>query len=94
MTDAQRKQKRKVYGLRYRMKKKGYHFAGRANQCTMPDDNRSRSRLMERRAIALDFTIQYSLTPLFNEEMGGVANGLLSVVCFAVSLCKIVNINL
>ena len=37
MTDAQKKQKSKVYGLRYRMKKKGYHFAGRANHCTMKD---------------------------------------------------------
>lgn len=92
MTDAKRKQKRKVYGLRYRMKKKGYHFAGRANHCTMPDDESQRSHLMERRATAMGLTIQYSLIPLFNEKMGGVANGLLPVVCVAVSLSGIINL--
>lgn len=92
MTDAQKKQKRKVYGLRYRMKKKGYHFAGRANHCTMPDEDSNRSRLMERRATALGLTIQYSLIPLFNEKMGGVVNGLLPVVCVAVSLSDIINL--
>lgn len=86
MTDEQRKHKRKVYGLRYRMKKKGYHFAGRENCCTIPDDDSNRSPLMEKRSRALGFNIQYSLMPLFT-KMGGVGS-LLSVLCVVVSLCE------
>lgn len=69
MTEEQRKRRRKLYGLRYRMRKKGYHFAG--STCTMPDNESNRSRLMERRLRALGCCLQYSLIPLFRENMGG-----------------------
>ena len=34
--------KRKIYGLRYRMKKRGYRFDGRNHYCYMPDDPANR----------------------------------------------------
>ena len=87
IADEQRKQKRRIYGLRYRMRKKGYYFAGRENLCTMPDDDSRRSRVMERHASLLGFSMQYNLIA-FLLKNGGV-NSLFAVVCLAVSLLKI-----
>lgn len=65
------RRKRKIYGLRYRMKKKGYRFNGRQGYCYMPDDPSSRSLLMERRLVALGFGIEYNMMHLFAENGGG-----------------------
>lgn len=69
MTEEQRKQRRKLYGLRYRMRKKGYHFDG--GNCTLPDIDSNRSRLMELRLRAMGCCLQYSLMPQLLENMGG-----------------------
>lgn len=64
--------KRKIYGLRYRMKKRGYRFDGRNQYCYMPDDPASRSKLMERHLVSLGYGIEYNMLHLFAEN-GGVA---------------------
>lgn len=66
-----KKRKRKIYGLRYRMKKKGYRFVGRNEYCYMPDDPSMRSKLMERRLVALGYGIEYNMLHMFAEN-GGV----------------------
>lgn len=66
-----KKQKRKIYGLRYRMKKRGYRFDGRNPYCYMPDDPSKRSQLMERRLVALGYGIEYNMLHLFAENGGG-----------------------
>lgn len=83
------RRKRKIYGLRYRMKKKGYRFDGRNHYCYMPDDPTNRSKLMERRLVSLGYGIEYNLLHLFAENGGG--NGLLVRCALYVSLLILSN---
>lgn len=81
--------KRKIYGLRYRMKKRGYRFDGRKQYCYMPDDPARRSKVMESRLVSLGYGIEYSLLHLFAENGGG--NGLLVRCALYVSLLTLSN---
>lgn len=72
--------KRKIYGLRYRMKKRGYRFDGRNHYCYMPDDPTNRSKLMERRLVSLGYGIEYNMLHLFAEN-GGVTVFWCAVLC-------------
>lgn len=83
------RRKRKIYGLRYRMRKRGYRFDGRKQYCYMPDDPASRSKLMERRLVSLGYGIEYNLLHLFAENGGG--NGLLVRCALCVSLLILSN---
>lgn len=83
------RRKRKIYGLRYRMKKRGYRFDGRKQYCYMPDDPASRSKLMERRLVSLGYGIQYNIFQLFAENGGG--NSLLVRCALYVSLLILSN---
>lgn len=87
MIDASKK--RKIYGLRYRMKKKGYRFEGRNRYCYMPDDPANRSKLMERRLVSLGYGIGYNMLHLFAENGGG--KGLLACNAMYVSLLILSN---
>lgn len=73
--------KRKIYGLRYRMRKKGYRFDGRKRYCYMPDDPANRSKLMERRLVSLGYGIEYNMLHLFAENGGGVTVFWCAVLC-------------
>ena len=75
------KKKLKIYGLRYRMKKRGYRFVGRNHYCYMPDDPANRSKLMERRLVSLGYGIEYNLLHLFAENGGGVTVFWCAVLC-------------
>ncbi len=81
--------KRKIYGLRYRMRKRGYRFDGRKQYCYMPDDPANRSKLMERRLVSLGYGIEYNMLHLFAENGGG--NGLLVCCALYVSLLILSN---
>lgn len=83
------RRKRKIYGLRYRMRKRGYRFDGRKQYCYMPDDPASRSKLMERRLVSLGYGIEYNLLHLFAENGGG--NGLFVRCALYVSLLILSN---
>lgn len=65
------------------MKKKGYRFNGRQEYCYMPVNPEARSKLMERRLVALGYGIEYNMMHLFAEEGG---SGLLSHFIVLVSL--------
>lgn len=43
------------------MRKKGYHFKRGECVAVMPEDYSRRSRLQERRLVALGYTIQYNM---------------------------------
>ena len=73
--------KRKIYGLRYRMKKKGYRFEGRNRYCYMPDDPAYRSKLMEKRLVSLGYGVGYNMLHLFAENGGGVKVFWCAVLC-------------
>lgn len=75
--------KRKIYGLRYRMKKKGYRFEGRNRYCYMPDDPACRSKLMEKCLVSLGYGVGYNMLHLFAENGG---KGLLVCCALCVSL--------
>lgn len=83
------RRKRKIYGLRYRMKKRGYRFDGRKQYCYMPDDPSNRSKLMEKRLVAFGYGIEYNMLHLFAENGGG--NSLLVRCALYVSLLILSN---